>query len=227
MSRDYSGLTVAAERLSRVIHDYLQYRGKLLTRRGFTLDVRAGHRSEDEEFDDHLLRKGIQAHLAHWGPWWSALEDFLRSMQQDLNSEMEFFHRFLNPSGTLTNFAGNEGIYELITSYFLGSKLNIVVIGVLEGRLKGLIEGNEWGAKVLSKEYTTGELGLAHIQNGKSISFPYRVVRLTARKALVCRFRALQELRDALRPFHQTLHCPIPSGRVLRDRKRKRNMHDL
>lgn len=99
--------------MSRIIDTSLERRGQLLNRRGFTLAIQFGRGDDNAERDMRQLTKGIDAHLAHWEPWWVTLEDFLRYMHQDLDSELGFFRRFLNPYSTTPNRIGVKGTFEI------------------------------------------------------------------------------------------------------------------
>ena len=98
--------------MSRVIDVFLEKRGQLVIHRGFTLAVQFGRGDEDAEPDARLLIRGIRTHLAHWEPWWAALEGFLRYIHQDLQSTLAFFRRFFNSDSTSTNRAGVKGTSE-------------------------------------------------------------------------------------------------------------------
>ena len=101
--------------MTRIIDTFLEKRGQLVIRRGFTLAVRSGRADEDAEPDTRLLTRGIRAHLAHWEPWWVALEGFLRYTQQELESTVGFFRSFFNSDSTTTNRAGVKGIFRIIS----------------------------------------------------------------------------------------------------------------
>ncbi|KAJ6116129.1 hypothetical protein N7523_005810 [Penicillium sp. IBT 18751x] len=192
----------AAERLSRLIENFFQYRGELLSRRGFTLAVRASHGSEDEEHHTRSLIKGIEAHLTHWAPWWSVLEDFLRFIHQGLSLELNFFQCFLNHSGTPTPCAGIE------------------VIGGLHNRLNRLIEEDTAGAKLSSRKHAGDGLVLTRIQTGTSIGVLLGNRNLIAEKALVRRRQALQKLQALVRVYYEDIRGLTSSERATRKRKR-------
>jgi hypothetical protein len=99
--------------MSRIIDTSLERRGQLLNRRKFTLAVQFDRGDEDAEPNMRLLTKGINVHLAHWEPWWVALEGFLRYMHQDLDSELGFFRRFFNAYSTITHRTGAKGTFGL------------------------------------------------------------------------------------------------------------------
>ncbi|KAJ5115648.1 hypothetical protein N7476_005092 [Penicillium atrosanguineum] len=103
-----------AERMARIISTFFGKRQQLVARRGFNLALRAGRCGDDAEPDTRLLRKGIEAHLRHWEPWWTAWEDFLRFFHRDLASEMNFFHSVLNPSCVKSKRPGIKGEFTVL-----------------------------------------------------------------------------------------------------------------
>lgn len=87
-------------------------RAQLLNHRGFTLSfhVSGGERSEAPDMKG--LAKGIQRHLAHWEPWWKALEDYLKFIHKDLDLEMDFFRCLWDPCSTSSNRSGIKGQFQ-------------------------------------------------------------------------------------------------------------------